>query len=86
MKSSDIHIYQTPDKVLKTICSPISPSEINNDSTRKIVMEMKQALAESGDGVAIAAPQIGHTVRIFVVAGSILDHVNNYHGDRKSVV
>jgi len=84
MKSSDIHIYQNPDKVLKTVCFPIPPSEINNDSTRKIVTEMKQALAESGDGVAIAAPQIGHTVRIFVVAGSILDHVNNYHGEHVS--
>ncbi len=81
MKSSDIHIFQTPDKVLKTVCSPITLSEITNTSTQKIVTEMKQALAESGDGVAIAAPQIGHTVRIFVVAGSILDHVNNYHGE-----
>lgn len=84
MKSSDIHIYQTPDKVLKTVCSPITLSEITNTSTQKIVTEMKQALAESGDGVAIAAPQIGHTVRIFVVAGSILDHVNNYHGEHVS--
>ena len=81
MKSSDIHIFQTPDKVLKTVCSLITLSEITNTSTQTIVTEMKQALAESGDGVAIAAPQIGHTVRIFVVAGSILDHVNNYHGE-----
>ena len=81
MKSSDIHIYQTPDKVLKTVCPPIPLSEIANMPTQAILKEMRQALAESGDGVAIAAPQIGHTVRIFVVAGSILDHVNNYHGE-----
>lgn len=84
MNSSDIHIFQHPDRVLATTCLPIPLSEITNTSTKKIVSDMKQALAESGDGVAIAAPQIGHTVRIFVVAGSILDHVNNYHGEHTS--
>lgn len=84
MKSSTIHIYQHPDEVLATVCPPIPFAEIDSTTTKTILKEMKQALAESGDGVAIAAPQIGHTVRIFVVAGSIIDHVNNYHGEHIS--
>lgn len=84
MKSSEIPIYQTPDSVLKTVCTPIPPEKITTSEIRKILNEMSQALAESGDGVAIAAPQIGHTVRIFTVAGSIIDDINNYHGEHTS--
>ena len=84
MKSAEINILQTPAKALKTICSTLMPTEIGGAKVQKVLKEMRQALAESGDGVAIAAPQIGHTVRIFMVAGSILDHVNNYHGEHVS--
>jgi peptide deformylase len=84
MKSAEINILQTPANALKTICSTLTPTEIGGAKVQKVLKEMRQALAESGDGVAIAAPQIGHTVRIFMVAGSILDHVNNYHGEHVS--
>ena len=84
MKSNEIHIFQTPDPVLKTLCSEIPLDQIDTNPIKRIIQEMKQALNESGDGVAIAAPQIGHTVRIFVVAGSVLDHINNYHGEHVS--
>lgn len=84
MKSSEITILQTPHKALKTICQEIVPADINGAKVQKVLKEMRQALAESGDGVAIAAPQIGHTVRIFMVSGGILDHVNNYHGEHIS--
>jgi peptide deformylase len=36
---------------------------------------MKKALATQGDGVAIAAPQIGVSLRIFVVAGKVFHPV-----------
>lgn len=84
MQLHEIHIYQTPDPVLKSICNEISVSEISTEKIQIILKEMRQALAESGDGVAIAAPQIGHAVRIFMVAGSIMDHINNYHGEHVS--
>jgi peptide deformylase len=84
MKSHEIHILQTPDPVLKTTCTNIPAEKIDTEPVKKIISEMKQALNESGDGVAIAAPQIGHVVRIFVVAGGVLDHINNYHGEHVS--
>ena len=36
---------------------------------------MKVALKKEEDGVAIAAPQIGKSLRIFVVSGKALDSV-----------
>ena len=84
MKSTEIHIHQTPDKVLKTICKEVPASDISTSKIKTILADMSQALRESGDGVAIAAPQIGQLVRIFVVAGGIMDHVNNYHGEHVS--
>lgn len=77
---SDIHIYQEPDSILRTQCSPVPLEVITNPETQQILQSMKQSLMESGDGVAIAAPQIGHAVRIFVVAGNVIDQLNNYHG------
>ncbi len=38
---------------------------------------MKQALDSQDDGVAIAAPQIGVPLRIFVVAGAVIDALKN---------
>ncbi|MES3036906.1 MAG: peptide deformylase, partial [Bdellovibrionota bacterium] len=35
--------------------------------------EMRSALRSQSDGVAIAAPQIGYSLRIFIVAGKIFD-------------
>lgn len=84
MKKEPVHVIQEPHQTLRTTCSPVSPAEITGAQTQQILNEMKQALAESGDGVAIAAPQIGHTLRIFIVAGHILDHINNYHGEHVS--
>lgn len=84
MNSTDIHIYQTPDPILKTTCKELSVADISTTGVKKILTEMSLALRESGDGVAIAAPQIGYDVRIFVVAGAIMDHVNNYHGEHVS--
>jgi peptide deformylase len=79
-----IRICHVPEPVLRQLCLPIAPNAITSPETKKILSEMSQALAESGDGVAIAAPQIGYAVRIFVVSGQILDVLNNYHGEHTS--
>ena len=39
----------------------------------KVILNMKKALATQDDGVAIAAPQIGVSYRIFVVSGKVFD-------------
>ena len=48
----------------------------------KIISDMKEALSTQKDGVAIAAPQIGISLRIFVVSDSILKEADK---DYKSI-
>jgi peptide deformylase len=82
--SKEIHICHIPEEVLRKQCALVAPDQIQSNEIQQIITNMSQALCESGDGVAIAAPQIGHSVCIFVVAGNIMDHANNYHGEHVS--
>ena len=68
-----IKIVQKEDKVLRKIAKEIKVSEIDTPKIKKIISDMKKALDAQYDGVAIAAPQIGESVRIFVVSGKIFD-------------
>jgi peptide deformylase len=79
-----IKIYQEPEKVLRKTADTVSLSDIGGKKIQTVIADMRQALLESGDGVAIAAPQIGQSVRIFLVAGYIFDQINNYHGEHAS--
>jgi peptide deformylase len=55
--------------VLRAIAEPVDPKDIGSAKLDGIIADMKAALASQDDGVAIAAPQIGVSLRIFVVAG-----------------
>lgn len=64
-------IVQEPAPVLRAIAAPVPLSDIGSKQLEAIVEDMKRALAGEDDGVAIAAPQIGVSLRIFVVAQRI---------------
>ncbi|MBP6866637.1 MAG: peptide deformylase [Candidatus Pacebacteria bacterium] len=64
-------ILQKEEKVLREIAKEIPIEKIPSLKIKKILTEMSLALASQDDGVAIAAPQIGYSLRIFVVAGKI---------------
>ena len=66
-------IVQKEDKVLRKEAKLIPVSEIKSSKIQKILQEMKIALKSQSDGVAIAAPQIGYSLSIFVVSGKIFD-------------
>ncbi len=66
-------IIQNGDPVLRKIAKPILVKDITSPKIVKIIKEMHQALESQSDGVAIAAPQIGYSVRIFVVSGKIFE-------------
>ena len=66
-------IVQKEDKVLRKEAKLIPISEIKTAKIQKILKEMKSALKSQDDGVAIAAPQIGYSLSIFIVAGKIFD-------------
>ncbi len=66
-------IIQKEDPVLRAIAKEVPLSEIGSSKIKKILRDMKKMLATQSDGVAIAAPQIGVSLRIFVVAGKIFE-------------
>ena len=68
-----IPIIQTPDPVLRKIASEVPLKEIKSPKTQNILAQMKEALDSQEDGVAIAAPQIGVSLRIFVVSEKVFD-------------
>lgn len=65
-------ILQKEAPVLRKISLDIPVEDIALPKIQKIISEMKEALASQNDGVAIAGPQIGYSLRIFVVSAKVL--------------
>jgi len=66
-----VEIVQKDAPVLRKSAEKVPVKEITSEQIKKIVADMKAALASQDDGVAIAAPQIGELLRIFVVSGKV---------------
>lgn len=64
-------IVQREEKVLRKIAEDVPVKEITSPKIQKILKEMSESLKTQDDGVAIAAPQIGYALRIFVIAGKM---------------
>lgn len=60
-------IVQTGDKVLREKAKEIALSEIKTPKIKDILKKMNAALSQRDDGVALAAPQIGVPLRIFII-------------------
>ena len=60
-------IVQEPNPVLRGIADPVSEEQFNTPELKKIVDDMIATLDIAVDGVALAAPQIGIPLRIFIV-------------------
>lgn len=65
-------ILQKNEKVLRQIAKEVSIGGIKTKKIKNILKEMSLALQSQNDGVAIAAPQIGYSLRIFIVSGKML--------------
>ena len=66
-------IVQKGDKVLRTKAREVPIKEITSPKIKKIIERMGKALASTKDGVALAAPQIGVPLRIFIVDKNFLE-------------
>lgn len=62
-------VTQVGDPVLRAKAKPVSKNDFGSKALAAVVKKMKATLAKEEFGVAIAAPQIGESLRIFVVAG-----------------
>lgn len=72
-KNTTVEIIQNGNPVLRKVATEVKVSDITKPKVQKILKEMKEALHSQDDGVAIAAPQIGVSLRIFIVNGRIFD-------------
>ena len=68
-----VAIIQKENPVLRQIAAEVPIKEIKSAKIKKVLADMKKALSTQADGVAIAAPQIGVSLRIFVVSGKIFE-------------
>ncbi|HVV15396.1 MAG TPA: peptide deformylase [Candidatus Paceibacterota bacterium] len=63
------HIVQIGDPVLREVAKPVAKKDIGSRKLSGIIKRMTDLLNKEEFGVAIAAPQIGESLRIFVVSG-----------------
>jgi len=80
-------IVQREDPVLRQKAKEVLPEEIRSTKIRSVIDGMKKVLATQPDGIAIAAPQIGESLRIFLVSGALLKEVDpKFGGDGSDLI
>jgi peptide deformylase len=68
-----VKIIQKENPILRKIAKEVPVADIVKPKIQKILKDMSLALHSQQDGVAIAAPQIAISLRIFIVSGKIFD-------------
>lgn len=71
MKESKI--LQRDEPVLREKAKAVPVEEITSKKIKDVIVRMKKAVHAEDDGVAIAAPQIGESLQIFVVNSTALE-------------
>lgn len=66
-------IVQKENKILRKMAKPVTIENIKSRKVETIIRRMIKALESQEDGVAIAAPQIGENLRIFVISKKIFE-------------
>ncbi len=80
------NIIQKGHETLRQIAEDVAIEEIGSEKIQKIIGQMKEALDEQDDGVAIAAPQINESLRIFVVSHKVFKKEGEDYDLHKSKV
>lgn len=62
-------IVQAGDPVLRQKAKPVPQKDIGSKKLNALIARMKRVLADEEYGVALAAPQVGESLRLFVIAG-----------------
>lgn len=78
-------IIQSGDSVLRAQAKPVPISAVGTPEITRVIVAMKKALAPEEHGVAIAAPQIGESLRIFVIAGKAFTRAEGRPDDDESI-
>ncbi len=80
-------IVQDGHPALREMAKAIPLKDIASPKIKKVIKKMEEVLASQDDGVAIAAPQIGESLQIFIVSGFVLKTaLKDYKGEEKFLV
>jgi peptide deformylase len=66
-------IVQVGAPVLRQTAKPVAKKDFDSKALKLLIAKMKKSLDKEKYGVAIAAPQVGASLRLFVVAGRAFD-------------
>ncbi|MCK4386571.1 MAG: peptide deformylase [Candidatus Pacebacteria bacterium] len=75
-----VKVLQKGEKVLKETAKEVPLEEISSAKIGNIILQLKDVLENTEDAIALAGPQIGESLRIFVVSKRIFeeDSDNDY--------
>lgn len=77
--ASILPIVQQPNKVLRKKAAPIYLGDIKNARIQKLIAAMRSTLAHTENGVGLAAPQVGESLRIFLASEEAEEIDNREH-------
>ncbi len=63
------NVVQKEDKVLREKSRELTLEEIKSEKIKKLLSSMSETLAGYDEGVALAAPQVAESLRLFIVSG-----------------
>jgi peptide deformylase len=72
-------ILQKEEKVLREIAKEVPLEEIKTPKIQNLINDMFESLAGEEDGVALAAPQIGESLRVFIITPKIFGKPEEEH-------
>jgi len=78
-----VDIVQKDNPILREVAKGVPIEAISSPKIQKILADMKVALDSQDDGVAIAAPQIGISLRIFMVSGKVIGYMKGDENEKR---
>ena len=81
----ELEIIITPNKVLRQEAKEVAPEAIKTSKIQHLILDMKETLKKTPNGVGLAAPQVGESLRVFIVSEEAeeIDKVKNQRWEKK---
>ncbi|MDQ3089643.1 MAG: peptide deformylase [bacterium] len=76
-------ILDKDNPILRAHSKDVAIKDIKSKAIQSVIKNMKDALNEQDDGVAIAAPQIGENLNIFIVSKKAFELIK---GNKKNII
>ena len=83
--SKELEIIITPNKVLRQEAREVPSDSIKTPKIQNLILNMKETLKKTLNGVGLAASQVGESLRIFIVSEEAeeIDKVKNQRWEEK---